>query len=226
MSGLTTERSRYGGSRVGQKHAWEKIVLNFYFSWTVNSNKYAALTTLSSTLLRTKKENCQKIRNLGEVFQNRLRVLSRRGLGWPANWPVCQPPWWLQNTVCMDRSSLFRVQWYQQTVFWSHHGGWHVSQFAGSELNFHIWNANSQSFTPTKSEPKMAAHGGQFWTSVSVLFAVLYASSSPLHVFNFQFLFGSTSKPFTTMEKVHRRNITGPVLYIRVFKRIRHCRVA
>ena len=48
---------------------------------------------------------------------------------------------------------------------------------------------------------------------------ILYVSFSPLrglvrqfyflHDFNFQFLFGSTSKTFTTMEKVHRRNITG-----------------
>ena len=101
-----------------------------------------------------------------------------------------------------------------------------VQWVEGSELNFHIWNANSQLFAPVKSETKMAAHGGKFWTSVSVLFAVLYVSSSPLHDFNFQFLFGSTSKTFTTMEKVHRRNITGPVLHIRVFKRIRYCRVA
>ena len=45
---------------MGQKHAWEKIVLNFYFSWTVNCNKYAVLTTLSSTLLRTKKKTVKK----------------------------------------------------------------------------------------------------------------------------------------------------------------------
>ena len=38
-----------------------------------------------------------------------------------------------------------------------------------SELNFYIWNANSQSFARAKSEGKMAAHGGKFWTSVSVL---------------------------------------------------------
>ena len=105
--GLTTEWSRWGGSHVRQKHAWEKIVVNFYFSWTVNSNKYAVLTTLSSTLLRTKKENCQKVPNLGKVSYNRLRVLSRMGLGWPANSPTCQP----QNTVCSYRPSLFRVQW-------------------------------------------------------------------------------------------------------------------
>ena len=73
MSGLATEWSRHGGSHVGQKHAWEKIVLNFYFSWTVSSNKYE-------------------------------------------NWPTCQPPWWLQNTVCRYRSSLFRVQWASRTV--------------------------------------------------------------------------------------------------------------
>ena len=30
---------------------------------------------------KNKKENCQRIRNLGEVFHNRLRDLSRRGLG-------------------------------------------------------------------------------------------------------------------------------------------------
>ena len=45
---------------MGQKHAWKKIVLKFYFSWTVNSNKYAVLTTLSSTLLRTKKKTVKK----------------------------------------------------------------------------------------------------------------------------------------------------------------------
>ena len=61
---------------------------------------------------------------------------------------------------------------------------------ATSKLNFHIWNANS--FARAKSEAKMAAHGGKFWTSVSFLFVVLYVSSSPLHNFNFKFLFGST----------------------------------
>ena len=80
-----------------------------------------------------------------------------------------------------------------------------------SKLNFHIWNANSQSFALAKNEAKMAAH----CTLVSILFAVLYVSSSPLHDFH-----------ETTMKKVHRRNITGPVLHIRVFKRIRYCRVA
>ena len=38
----------------------KKIVLNFYFLWTVNTNKYAVLTTLSSTLLRTKKKTVKK----------------------------------------------------------------------------------------------------------------------------------------------------------------------
>ena len=95
-----------------------------------------------------------------------------------------------------------------------------------SELNFHIWNANSQSFARAKSEAKMAAHGGKFWTSVSVLFAVLYVSSSPLHDFNLQFVFGSASKTLSTMEKVLRRNITGLVLHYRVFKKIHCCRVA
>ena len=43
-----------------------------------------------------------------------------------------------------------------------------------SDLNLHIWNAN----WPMKSEAKMAAHEGQFWTSVSVSYAGLYASFS------------------------------------------------
>ena len=47
----------------------------------------------------------------------------------------------------------------------------------------------------------MAAHGGKFCTSVSVLFAVLYVSSSQLHDFNLQYMFGSASKTYTTMEK-------------------------
>ena len=38
----------------------KKIVLNFYFSWTVNPNKYAVLTTLSSILLRTKEKTVKK----------------------------------------------------------------------------------------------------------------------------------------------------------------------
>ena len=37
-----------------------KIVLNLYFSGTVNSNKHAVLTTLSSTLLGTKKKTIKK----------------------------------------------------------------------------------------------------------------------------------------------------------------------
>ena len=43
-----------------------------------------------------------------------------------------------------------------------------------SELNFHIWNAN----WPMKTGAKMAAHGGQFWTSASVPYASLYVSFS------------------------------------------------
>ena len=58
----------------------------------------------------------------------------------------------------------------------------------------------------------MAAHGGKFCTSVSVFFAYLDVSSSPLHDFNLQFLFGLASKTFPTMEKVLRRNVTGPIL--------------
>ena len=94
------------------------------------------------------------------------------------------------------------------------------------EPDFHIWNANSQSCARAKSEAKMATHGGKFCTSVSALFAHLYVSSSPLNDFNLHFLFGSTSKTFSTVEKVLRRNITGPVLHNRVFKRIHYCCVA
>ena len=73
-----------------------------------------------------------------------------------------------------------------------------------------------------KSEAKIVAHGGKFCTSASVLFAVLYVSSSPLHDFNLQFLFGSASKTTTAMEKLHRQNVTGRVLHIQVFERIHH----
>ena len=52
-----------------------------------------------------------------------------------------------------------------------------------SELDFHIGNANSQLFARGKTEAKMAARGGKFCTSISVLIAVLYVSSSPLHDF-------------------------------------------
>ena len=71
----------------------------------------------------------------------------------------------------------------------------------------------------------MAAHGGKFFTSVSVLFAVLNVRFSPLQDFNLQFLFGSASKTFATMEKVFKRNITGHTLYNRVLKRIQYSRV-
>ena len=63
----------------------------------------------------------------------------------------------------------------------------------------------------------MADYGGKFSTSLSVLFAILYVVSSPLHVFDLQFVFGSASKTFPPMEKVFRRNITGPILHNRVF---------
>ena len=99
-------------------------------------------------------------------------------------------------------------------------------QGSSSELNFHMWNANSQLFARAKSEAKMAAHRGKFWKPVSVLFAVLYVSSNPLHYFILQVLVGSASKILTVMEKVHRQNITGPVLHIRVFKSIHYCHVA
>ena len=102
----------------------------------------------------------------------------------------------------------------------------HILLIETSEFDFHIWNASSQSFARAKSEAKMAAHGGKFCTSVSVLFAVLYVSCIPLHDFNYQFLFGSASKTFTATEKGHRRNTAGPILHIRVLKRILHFCVA
>ena len=43
-----------------------------------------------------------------------------------------------------------------------------------SELDFHIWNPNWL----MKCEAKMAANGGQFYTSVLVLYAGLYVSFS------------------------------------------------
>ena len=86
VPGLAIEWSRHGGSPLNSKktgtipcYVWlynwvkptwgqpcgsktrvGKIVLKFYFSWTVNSNKYAVITILSSTLLRTKKKTVKK----------------------------------------------------------------------------------------------------------------------------------------------------------------------
>ena len=45
---------------MGQKHAWEKIVLHLYFSVIVNSDKYAVLPTLSSTYEGLKKKTVKK----------------------------------------------------------------------------------------------------------------------------------------------------------------------
>ena len=57
-----------------------------------------------------------------------------------------------------------------------------IVQRYSSELNLHIWNAN----WPMKSKAKMAAHGGQFWTSVSVSYAGLYVRFSlPHNIFHF-----------------------------------------
>ena len=58
--------------------------------------------------------------------------------------------------------------WLVQAVDWV--------QGCPSELNFHIWNANSQSFAWAKSEARMAAHGGKFCTSVPVLYTTLIFS--------------------------------------------------
>ena len=85
------------------------------------------------------------------------------------------------------------------------------------------WNADSQSLAWARSEAKMATHGGKSCTSVLVLFAVLYVGSSLAHDFNFQFLLSKASKTFTAAEKVFRRNITGPILQKREFRRIQNC---
>ena len=84
-----------------------------------------------------------------------------------------------------------------------------------SELNFHIWNANSQSFARAKSEAKMAAHGENFGRQ--------FQSFARL---SFLVLFGSALEAFPAMESVLRRNITGLVLLYQEFKRIHYCRVA
>ena len=55
---------------MGQKHAWEK-----------NCTELLFFNDVVFHFTKDKKENCQKIQNLGEVFHNRLRVLSRKGLG-------------------------------------------------------------------------------------------------------------------------------------------------
>ena len=49
LYGLMIEWSRNGDSHVGQKHSREKAVFNFYFSLTINSDKYAVGPRLSST---------------------------------------------------------------------------------------------------------------------------------------------------------------------------------
>ena len=67
----------------GKKLYWTFIFRGQLILINMQSYRYCP------TLTKDKKEKCQKIRNLGEVFHNRLRVLSRRGLGWPANWPTC-----------------------------------------------------------------------------------------------------------------------------------------
>ena len=72
----------------------------------------------------------------------------------------------------------------------------------------------------------MAAHGVKFCTSVSIVIVLLYVSSTLLHDFHLQILFGSASKTFTTVDKVFRRNTTGPIIHIRVFERIHYYRVA
>ena len=107
MSGLMTEWSQHGGSYVGQKHAWEKIVLNFYFSWTVNCNKYAVLTTWSSTSLRTKKKTVKK----SEIWVKFLTVgcVFYRVGDWDdlqsANWPH-----WLTYMSASMMASKYSLQ--------------------------------------------------------------------------------------------------------------------
>ena len=72
----------------------------------------------------------------------------------------------------------------------------------------------------------MAAHGVKFCTSVSILIVLIYVSSTPLHDFDLQILFGSALETFTTVDEVFRQNTTGPVLHIRVLERIHYFRVA
>ena len=73
-----------------------------------------------------------------------------------------------------------------------------------SELDFHIWNATV--FYSGKNWTQDGRPWREISTSVLVLFAVLYVSSSPLHDFNLQFLLGSASKTFPTAEKsVHTK---------------------
>ena len=70
----------------------------------------------------------------------------------------------------------------QRNIFWKYSLRWFslpitkLCLVSTSELNLHIWNANSQSFARAKSEAKMAAHGGKFWTSVPVLSTTLIFS--------------------------------------------------
>ena len=92
-----------------------------------------------------------------------------------------------------------------------------------SEFDIHIWNDNFQLFGRAKSEAKMAALGGIFCTSLSVVLAVLYVSSSPLQVFSNLFVFSSTSKTFPSMEIEFRSNRSIPILHNRVFNRIQNC---
>ena len=76
----------------------------------------------------------------------------------------------------------------------------HGHCFEPSEFNFHIWDANH----PVKSEAKMAAHGGQFWTSVSVPCSGLYVSFSLLRdllLFSEEFSFKIHTKYFFKRQK-------------------------
>ena len=68
-----------------------------------------------------------------------------------------------------------------------------------NELNFQSWNAN----WPVKSEAKMAAHGGQFWTSVPIPYAGLYFSFSlPLDILDFLKIFLIESTHKTCLQKM------------------------
>ena len=105
-------------SRPTRPHGWMKLTWRQPCRSKIRVGKklYWTFTFHCPLLTKDKNENCQKIRNLGLVFRNRLCVLSRKGPRWPANWATCQPPCWLQDTVCRYLSSLFRVQCLQTTI--------------------------------------------------------------------------------------------------------------
>ena len=144
----------------------KKIVMNLYFSWTVNSNKYTVLTTLSSTLFRTKKKTVKKSEIWVKFFT--IGCVFYRGEDWDD--PQIDPHVSLYDDFKIQfagivpvflefNGSYWRSSYDVMAAILEEH--WAVL-IEDSELNFHIWNAN----WPMKSETKMAFHGDQFWTSI------------------------------------------------------------